>query len=107
MADTKDVLAEITRDAIKFGPTVIKIAKSVKALFGKSKTGHEKLAIAKEAIRDSEAVAEAIANKDLVDTDALDALVTEAAELGYQAMKIEERLEAIKSAIKALKPKAA
>lgn len=104
MPSKQDVLAEVVKGAIKFGPQVINVAKAIKSLFGRNKTGPEKLAIAKEAIKDGEAVAEAIANRDLVNGEALDVLVTEAAEIGYQIMKLEERLEAIHGLIKNLKP---
>lgn len=99
-------IAKIASTAIKFAPQILGIVKGVRALFGHSKSGPEKLAIAKDAAKSTVIVAEGIADKDLVNDDAIDALTTEAVELGYQVMKIEDRIEAIRDEIKRLKPSA-
>lgn len=99
-----DLIADITRNAIKFGPAVIHVVKGIKGLFGKGKSGAEKKANAKDILKEIELVSEGLAGKDLFNGTAAEALLDEAVELGYQAMKIEERLDAIKAELKALRP---
>lgn len=99
-----EAVAKVASQLIKFAPQIIGIVKGVRALFGHSKSGPEKLEIAKETAKSTVLIAEGIAGHDLVNDVAIDALTAEAVELGYQAMKIEDRIEAIREEIKRLKP---
>lgn len=96
----RDILADVLANSIKYGPKVVGIVKSIRHLFGKGKTGAEKAALARQAIKDSEAVAEGVANRDLVNGEVIEELMAESVELGYQIMKAEDRLHQIGELLK-------
>jgi hypothetical protein len=80
-----------------------KIVKNVKDVFGKGKTGAEKKVIATELLSDSVGITNAIAKKEIVDAAGAQALMSEAVEIGYQMMKLKERLSEIDDLVRAAK----
>lgn len=104
---------QVIGTAISNRDGIISIVKGVRALFGKSKSGPEKLQIAKESVKQLPAVAkllESVTGKDLVNDPLLEQLLTEATQCGYNVVKLydqakqeEDRIEAIIRQIKELK----
>lgn len=92
----------------RYAPKIIELVTSVKGLFGGGKSGTEKKELVKSSILNGEEIVEGLANKDLFNGEAAGALLDEAVEVGYQAMKdreaYEARIRAILEQVKTLKP---
>jgi hypothetical protein len=87
---------------IKLAPVVIGIVKNVEKAFGKGQ-GAEKKKAAQDAASDAVSVIEGVAKKDVLNDANVQALLSEAIEIGVQIMKLEDRLREIDDKVKAAK----
>lgn len=90
-------LQKIAGLVIENRESIIGAAKAIKTLVGKSKSGAEKKELLKafivEQVPEIAELLEGITGKDLVNNEALDRVVSDAAELGYEIMKLRTELE--------------
>lgn len=97
-----NILGRAISGIVSHKDLIVSVTKQVKDLFGKTKTGSEKLQISKDIVAQIPGlvgVAEDVTNKDLVNDPALSQLLTEATQLGYDVVQLEETIAAKKTQI--------
>jgi hypothetical protein len=80
-----------------------KIVKGIRAIFGKDKTGPEKLEMGADILDQSIGITNALAGKEVVSKDGAKALAREAIQIAYDMEKMRKRLMEIDDLVRAAK----
>ncbi len=105
--EKKDVLAKIVSVAINHGDAIGSLVRGVRALFGREKSGPEKLEIGAESLAAGMDLYEGLTGVDSINNPEALALYREAVQLGYDIDRDQRRLREIGKAIKHLRARLA